>query len=668
MLDAHHCPDAGCSLLDGEGERDGGHQDRRQFSWWNYNVDEQTGARSYSNVEDAIEFVAKVCREQGPFDGVFGFSQGGMLASFVLQHQLKTQDPSPFAFSFGIFASAPQSVDPQFVNLSVKLSFPSLHIIGESDTVVAPERCMQLAETFVEPRVLLHPGGHYIPTNKDAKDALRALFQEIGAAKAARWTVQSASMHLGRATAAATKEFLQRGEGPSRAVARLRVGAAGSGDVLHVSRRGVGSPHFWAKDVPRINASKHAISSFQSNFLQAAVNPYVEASRKDAEKQTYVESLALQELIDDFAVPRESLIVSALLTDDIVQPAGGDALDRLSQEYIVKGVSLAAHELNVETLDHVVCRIPDALLSSSTLEGALQRACEALEGLRASNQLQSYGFAVAPSGRRAGAAPPLDALVESVFARLAGAFDHFASLQLPVGLSSGQLPLSRALAHFQDAHRMLLVADKPLEATLSNGKPLVLTGTLEHTGEDVALLLKSAFNLALSVERKYLEVVLPAHAQLRLPAAESVAWAHILANQHGQFDNLEEWVFIRETQIAPRFEVTLQELANFDETKELSFAYSVALRQLLKCFTASVELLDASRVQRILDAAMRLKLADASTKVEEVAVLAAASSGADVVLVQEQLGQTSALAFEAAYSAEQLTQLVEAAEPALQVT
>lgn len=87
--------------------------------------------------------------------------------------------------------------------------------------------------------------------------------------RSARWNVQSASMHLGRATAAATQAFLQRGEGPSRAVALLRVGADDA--PLHVSRRGVGSPHFWAKDVPRIDASKHAVSSFRSNFVQVVI-------------------------------------------------------------------------------------------------------------------------------------------------------------------------------------------------------------------------------------------------------------------------------------------------------------------------------------------------------------------------------------------------------------
>lgn len=72
-------------------------------------------------------------------------------------------------------------------------------------------------------------------------------------------------------------------------------------------------------------------------------------------------------------------------------------------------------------------------------------------------------------------------------------------------------------------------------------------------------------------------------------------------------------------------------------------------------------------MQRILDAAVSLKLTEASSaKIEDVAVLAAASSGADVVLVQEQLGPKSLLTFDAVYSTEQLTDLVAAVEPELQ--
>lgn len=263
-----------------------------------------------------------------------------------------------------------------------------------------------------------------------------------------------------------------------------------------------------------------------------------------------------------------------------------DAVERLSKDAITHGVRLAAQEFDVETLDHVIVRVPEEFLTGNKAKDALERAADVLEALCSDNQLQSYGFALLGVS---GSAASLDALVDSVFGKLADSHDHFASLQLPVSLSSALLPLSPTVMQFRAEKEMLIVAEKALDATLANGKPLSLKSYSDYTGEDVALLLKSAFNLALSVERKYMESILPAHAHLNLPAAEAVAWAHILANQHGQFDNLEEWIYVRETQIVPRFEVTLQEFANFDETKDLGFAYSIALRELLKCFTASIE-------------------------------------------------------------------------------
>jgi predicted esterase len=36
---------------------------------------------------ESIEYISKVCAEDGPFDGIFGFSQGGMMASMILQLQ-----------------------------------------------------------------------------------------------------------------------------------------------------------------------------------------------------------------------------------------------------------------------------------------------------------------------------------------------------------------------------------------------------------------------------------------------------------------------------------------------------------------------------------------------------------------------------------------------------
>lgn len=256
---------------------------------------------------------------------------------------------------------------------------------------------------------------------------------------------------------------------------------------------------------------------------------------------------------------------------------------------INSGVQTALEALDVETVDHVVCKIPDELLTSDvgSLHDTLARAADTLEKLCIDERAQSYGFALTATGASVASLEPL---IEKALVPLAAQFERFASLQLPIQLGANLLPLPTAVSDFRDEYEMLLIGDRPLETVLSNGKPLLLKSYEANEGDDVAALLKSAFNLAISVEKTFMDKVAPSLSHLEgLPEAKDVAWAHILANQHGQFDNLEEWHFVLETQIYPHFETTLKQLALHEETKQIGFAYSVALRELFKCFTASVE-------------------------------------------------------------------------------
>ncbi|KAG6975747.1 hypothetical protein JG688_00002053 [Phytophthora aleatoria] len=153
-----------------------------QLKWCNFTRDEETGQYLLSRVEEAIEYVANFVKKEGPFDGIFGFSQGGSMASMILQRQVSTSE-SPFAFRFSIFVSAGAIGDPKYMS-DVKVDVPSLHIIGETDAVVDTERSLALKDLFVNPKVFMHPGGHYIPTNKEPKDAFRAFFKELQEADA----------------------------------------------------------------------------------------------------------------------------------------------------------------------------------------------------------------------------------------------------------------------------------------------------------------------------------------------------------------------------------------------------------------------------------------------------------------------------------------------------
>uniref|UniRef100_K3W7A0 Serine hydrolase domain-containing protein n=1 Tax=Globisporangium ultimum (strain ATCC 200006 / CBS 805.95 / DAOM BR144) TaxID=431595 RepID=K3W7A0_GLOUD len=148
-------------------------------SWFRFQRNEDGEGYTLSYVNETIAYIKAVCREQGPFDGILGFSQGGTTASLVLQNQHEEPEDSPFVFKFGIFISAPQPGDPRVGNPALKLAMPTLHVIGETDAVIEPARSKKVAEGFVDPRVFMHPGGHYIPTNKEPKDAFRDFFKQL---------------------------------------------------------------------------------------------------------------------------------------------------------------------------------------------------------------------------------------------------------------------------------------------------------------------------------------------------------------------------------------------------------------------------------------------------------------------------------------------------------
>ncbi|CCI44819.1 unnamed protein product [Albugo candida] len=154
----------------------------KQFSWWDFHIDEQTGKHIYSRVNETIDYISKLCTEQGPFEGILGFSQGGMLAMMLLQLQTAGSNNYGFQFKFGIFIAAGISQDQNYNRSNLDdalIDIPTVHIMGRSDAVVSIDRSEVLAKQFSNPVVFIHEGGHYIPANKDPKDILRDFYDNI---------------------------------------------------------------------------------------------------------------------------------------------------------------------------------------------------------------------------------------------------------------------------------------------------------------------------------------------------------------------------------------------------------------------------------------------------------------------------------------------------------
>ncbi|KAJ5594275.1 Serine hydrolase FSH [Penicillium hispanicum] len=172
------------------------------FGWWRRS--NTANPPLYQGLEDGLASVAKVLSDEGPFDGVIGFSQGAALAGMVAgllepgrkeSFESFAKDevdgaagmPFPEAFGAGFqhpplkFAlcysgfRAPGARYRGFYE-NPPLQTPVLHVLGSLDAVVEEARSRALIEACAgEPEkdglVVWHPGGHFLPSQRPYLDA-----------------------------------------------------------------------------------------------------------------------------------------------------------------------------------------------------------------------------------------------------------------------------------------------------------------------------------------------------------------------------------------------------------------------------------------------------------------------------------------------------------------
>ncbi|XP_075975954.1 esterase AGAP003155 [Anticarsia gemmatalis] len=153
-------------------EDGGGDEDSR--SWW-FNAEDNTFSGKCLGgpalgFEETLSVIEKVVEDHGPFDGFMGFSQGACLVGLLAAMQQKGY--LPYTFNFAIFASGFRSgslVHKGFYDEEITL--PSLHVYGESDSIIPKEMSESLINLFIKPVVAEHSGGHYVACSGAIKDA-----------------------------------------------------------------------------------------------------------------------------------------------------------------------------------------------------------------------------------------------------------------------------------------------------------------------------------------------------------------------------------------------------------------------------------------------------------------------------------------------------------------
>lgn len=223
----------------------GAELDGKRRSWWRWNdldpADERYAVNGYEqdgtfyhHLGDSLEQLRNLWATDGGFDGIFGFSQGAIVAS-IFCDWMQRMNPTALLVARGpqmrlpfvVLASAflkpvPLNfphywVDPAasygewgtgddltrmlskaaptdipldvltapnrsgedggtrkyLVTRPALSAVPSLHMFGKSDTIMPNERSLALAQRYQGSIVHVHDGGHVVPSDPDSLDVLR---------------------------------------------------------------------------------------------------------------------------------------------------------------------------------------------------------------------------------------------------------------------------------------------------------------------------------------------------------------------------------------------------------------------------------------------------------------------------------------------------------------
>uniref|UniRef100_A0A7N0ULU2 Serine hydrolase domain-containing protein n=1 Tax=Kalanchoe fedtschenkoi TaxID=63787 RepID=A0A7N0ULU2_KALFE len=132
------------------------------YEWFQTNED----LTKYTNFDECLAYIEDLAINHGPFDGLMGMSQGGVLTGLLPGLQKNGLAMTRVAeVKFIIVIAGGRSRNPSVANQaysSSPLHCPSLHFIGEHDELVGADG-LALLGSYVDPVVILHPGGHEVP-------------------------------------------------------------------------------------------------------------------------------------------------------------------------------------------------------------------------------------------------------------------------------------------------------------------------------------------------------------------------------------------------------------------------------------------------------------------------------------------------------------------------
>ncbi|XP_022651183.1 esterase OVCA2-like [Varroa destructor] len=160
--------------------------DSKKRGWLYENVEASASdsPEDPTGLQSSLDAIGDAVVKEGPFDGIFAFSQGASLACLLL-HFLEKPHPTyklnpRVNFRFIVCVCG---VEPRSHQVATPIEIPSLHLIGKTDQVISPERARAFSRLFKNPEIFEYDGGHHVPASGETGNIIRKFLTNFLTAK-----------------------------------------------------------------------------------------------------------------------------------------------------------------------------------------------------------------------------------------------------------------------------------------------------------------------------------------------------------------------------------------------------------------------------------------------------------------------------------------------------
>ncbi|CAF0977878.1 unnamed protein product [Rotaria sp. Silwood1] len=155
----------------------------QRYQWMSYKPEDPVTNYNYDTIRESIEYVINYINNNGPFNGLLGFSQGAIVCATMLLN-IPNWPILPNCIKFVILIGCPQINDETIKPILETFDkqnqlLPSFHISGMNDTLITPELSEKVFQYFnpLVAEFYIHKGGHYCPNDSNFRQKLRDFIQ-----------------------------------------------------------------------------------------------------------------------------------------------------------------------------------------------------------------------------------------------------------------------------------------------------------------------------------------------------------------------------------------------------------------------------------------------------------------------------------------------------------